>query len=80
VSVQRLDVHIDLNGEAVRMGAADIEDRGGRTVRSEFVYDLDSAGAPVPRSTPHRLEAARHVTAAIPHPLAQAQRRLADRL
>lgn len=71
MSVQRFEVHIELGGNTVPMGSAEVEDRRGRTVRSEFSYAPGYLALPrQPALDPAiDLGAARHVTSEIPRGL-----------
>jgi serine/threonine-protein kinase HipA len=74
MTVDRIEVHIELDGETHLMGAAEIQDRRGRVIRSEFTYDRAYLAAPgVPALDPAtRLDSANHVGAELPRGLADA--------
>lgn len=74
MSADRFDVHIDLEGVPVRMGAISTDQRAGRMVRAEFVYDPTYLARPdrlaLDPATP--LVAGRSVTAQLPRGIADA--------
>ncbi|SHJ04521.1 serine/threonine-protein kinase HipA [Tessaracoccus bendigoensis DSM 12906] len=74
MTVDHIEVHIDLEGEPHSMGTVEIHDRRGRTVRSEFTYDRTYLGSPgVPALDPNTpLDAASQVGAHVPRGLADA--------
>lgn len=74
MTTDRLEVHIELDGQTVPMGEVELVDRRGRTVRSEFAYRSSYlARSGVPALDPAtRLDAARHVTDSLPRGLGDA--------
>lgn len=72
--MNNIDVYLDLAGNPIRMGAARIDERGGRVVRCEFTYDSDYLARPdklaLDPSAP--LTGDRWVTADLPRGLADA--------
>ena len=74
MTTDRLEVHIELDGQTVPMGEVELVDRRGRTVRSEFAYRSSYlARSGVPALDPAtRLDAARHVTESLPRGLRDA--------
>ncbi len=71
MSLHRFEVHIELGGTTVPLGSAEVEDRRGRTVRSEFRYAPEYLALPRrPALDPATgLGAARYVTSEVPRGL-----------
>ncbi len=74
MNADRFEVHIDLEGAPVRMGEIRTDQRAGRLVRAEFLYDATYLARPdrlaLDPATP--LVAGRSVTAELPRGIADA--------